>query len=62
MTEITEIQTLIGSYGFPIIVAMYHMIYQERTLRKLTVAIDSLKDAFYNSQNKVPMPPLPKDI
>lgn len=46
------IYRMVGGLGFPIVVAVYHMIYQERTLRKLTEAIQSLREAYINGSKK----------
>lgn len=42
--DISEIKDLITGVGFPIVVALYHMVYLERSLRRLTEAIARLTE------------------
>ena len=49
MIDDENIYRMIGGLGFPIVVALYHMIYQERTLRNLTTAINRLTDYIFGN-------------
>jgi len=40
-----EIESLIGSYAFPIVVCLWFMFRQEKISKQLTIAIENLKDA-----------------
>lgn len=55
MIEEITIYQWVSSLGFPIAVAVYHMIYQERTLRKLTEALNSLKDCIVRTHYPPPL-------
>ena len=48
--ELTEITQLISSVGFPIVVAGYLLVFQERLLRRLVQAIEGLQQQIQTNQ------------